>query len=270
MSKLEMYCVTNKRLKFLESSNYNLSWVGLEECPENYIKSNSKINIFQKEKYYSELTFHYWYWKNLLNLNSDNWVGFCQKRRFWSKNKHYEKKIYDSSNISQSILVEPYSEWKDFEAILCEPIKINNVKKIKMIKRGFRSLIRNPSIFFDTKKQSIKFHFDMHHGYGNMDRAIDLLGDDDKEDFRNFVNENTYFNPHIMFISKPKIVDKWFSKLFQWLENCESIFGFKDLSGYDTQRLYAYLAERYLSYWFNKNYKVLNWPWLFFEEEKLY
>ncbi len=270
MSKLEMYCVTNKRLKFLESSNYNLSWVGLEECPENYIKSNSKINIFQKEKYYSELTFHYWYWKNLLNLNSDNWVGFCQKRRFWSKSKPNEKKIYDSSNISQSILVEPYSEWKDFEAILCEPIKINNVKKIKMIKRGFRSLIRNPSIFFDKKKQSIKFHFDMHHGYGNMDRAIDLLGDDDKEDFRNFVNENTYFNPHIMFISKPKIVDKWFSKLFQWLENCESIFGFKDLSGYDTQRLYAYLAERYLSYWFNKNYKVLNWPWLFFEEEKLY
>ena len=46
MSKLEMYCVTNKRLKFLESSNYNLSWVGLEKCPENYIKSNSKINIF--------------------------------------------------------------------------------------------------------------------------------------------------------------------------------------------------------------------------------
>ena len=96
-----------------------------------------------------------------------------------------------------------------------------------MIKRGFRSLIKNPSIFFDTKKQSIKFHFDMHHGYGNLDRAIDLLGNDDKEDFRNFVNESTHFNPHIMFISKPKIIDKWFSKLFQWLENCESIFGFR-------------------------------------------
>ena len=82
MSKLEMYCVTNKRLKFLESSNYNLSWVGSEKCPENYLKSSGKINIFQKEKYYSELTFHYWYWKNLLDLKSDNWIGFCQKRRF--------------------------------------------------------------------------------------------------------------------------------------------------------------------------------------------
>jgi len=270
MTKLEMYCVTNRRLKFLENSNYNLSWVGLDSCPENYIKSNDKINIFPKEKYYSELTFHYWYWKNLLDLNSNNWVGFCQKRRFWSKSKINEKKFYSTSDVSQHIITEPNNDWKDYEVILCDPININNAKKTKMIKRGFRSLVKNPSIFFNPEKQSIKFHFDMHHGYGNLDRAIDLLESDDKEDFRNFVNHNTHFNPHIMFISKPKIIDEWFSKLFQWLENCESIFGFKDLSGYDTQRLYAYLAERYLSYWFNKNYKVLNWPWFFFEEEKLY
>ena len=30
MTKLEMYCVTNKRLNFLEDCNYNLSWVGLD------------------------------------------------------------------------------------------------------------------------------------------------------------------------------------------------------------------------------------------------
>ena len=162
--------------------------------------------------------------------------------------------------------MEPSNDWKDYEVILCEPININNAKKIKMIKRGFKSLIKKPSIFFDANKQSIKFHFDMHHGYGNLDKAIDLLGDDDQKDFRNFVNNNTSFNPHIMFISKPKIIHQWFTKLFQWLENCEKIFGFEELSGYDTQRLYAYLAERYLSYWFKKNYRVLSWPWLFFDE----
>ena len=57
MSKLEMYCVTNKRLKFLESSNYNLSWVGLDKCPENYIKSSGKINIFQKKSITLSLLF---------------------------------------------------------------------------------------------------------------------------------------------------------------------------------------------------------------------
>ena len=51
------------------------------------------------------------------------------------------------------------------------------------------------------------------------------------------------------------------------MKNLE-IFGFKDLHGYDTNRLYAYLAERYLSFWFNKYTKVLNWLWVFFDPEK--
>ena len=50
-------------------------------------------------------------------------------------------------------------------------------------------------------------------------------------------------------------MNRWFSVLFPWLFRCENVFGFKKLKGYDTQRLYAYLAERYLSFWFNKIYK---------------
>ena len=45
MSNLEIYCVTNKRIKFLEDFNYNLSWVGLENCPDGYIHSNTMKNI---------------------------------------------------------------------------------------------------------------------------------------------------------------------------------------------------------------------------------
>ena len=40
-------------------------------------------------------------------------------------------------------------------------------------------------------------------------------------------------------------------------------FGFKKLNGYDTTRLYAYLAERYLSFWFKKYTKSLEWPLTF-------
>ena len=42
----------------------------------------SKENIYNKEKHYSELAFHYWYWKNKLDINNENWIGFCQRRRF--------------------------------------------------------------------------------------------------------------------------------------------------------------------------------------------
>tara|TARA_B100000767_G_scaffold217946_1_gene205735 strand:+ start:273 stop:599 length:327 start_codon:yes stop_codon:yes gene_type:complete len=51
---------------------------------------------------------------------------------------------------------------------------------------------------------------------------------------------------------KKDILNKWFSKLFPWPEKCENQFGFNNLKGYDTKRLYAYLAERYLSFWFKK------------------
>jgi hypothetical protein len=111
-----------------------------------------------------------------------------------------------------------------------------------------------------NKKQTLKLHFDMHHGYGNLDKAIDLMDFDDKDEFRKFVNTSTSFNPHIMFIAKPTIAKKWFSKLFSWLFRCEKVFGFHNLSGYDTTRLYAYLAERYLSFWFKKYTKYIEWP----------
>ena len=32
-----------------------------------------------------------------------------------------------------------------------------------------------------------------------------------------------------------------------------SIFGFDDLNGYGLKRIYGFLAERFLSYWFQKN-----------------
>ena len=68
-----------------------------------------------------------------------------------------------------------------------------------------------------------------------------------------------------MFISKKKVMKKWFSSLFLWLEKCEQEFGFKKLKGYDTTRLYAYLAERYLSYWFKKYTKYKEHPWTFID-----
>ena len=61
MAKLKIFCVTNKQVPALENSNFILSGVGNYKFNEKYIVSNYKDNIFFKEQYYSELTFHYWY-----------------------------------------------------------------------------------------------------------------------------------------------------------------------------------------------------------------
>ena len=66
-----------------------------------------------------------------------------------------------------------------------------------------------------------------------------------------------------MFICKTEILIKYYETLFPWLQKCEDIFGFKDLTGYGMTRIYGFLAERFLSYWFQKNYKVKERPIIF-------
>ena len=112
-----------------------------------------------------------------------------------------------------------------------------------MLKRGFRSLLQQPEIFFNENRQTLLFHFDMHHGFGNLKKAIRLVNPEDRDEFFNYVNYSTSYNPHIMFIAKPSIANKWFEAVFSWLFKCEELFGFENLKGYDTQRLYAYLAR---------------------------
>lgn len=264
LKKLNLYCVTNKIVPYLEKTNLNLAGVGKTKFPKKYIRSDTKDNIYYKEKYYSELTFHYWYWKNLMDLSDNNWHGFSQRRRHWIKNTS-QNSIININNLSKHILEYPENDWENFESLICEPIHVNKVKKIKLFKRGFKSIIKKPSILIDENKQTLLLHFDMHHGYGNLKKAIDQLENEDRSDFYDYVNLNTKFNPHIMYISKNLVLDKWFSLLFSWLKRCEKIFEKKISTSYDTGRLYAYLAERYASFWFKKYTNYKEQPWIFLD-----
>ena len=267
MNKIKFYCVTNKPINFIKKEEYNFGWVGKEIPEENYITCDYSDKIFYKEKYYSELTFHYWFWKNMLDVYDNNkWIGFCQKRRFWIKSE--TEKIDNIQNLKDSLLNEVPKKWENYDAFLCESISVSPAKKMKLIKRGWRNIIKNPSILIDEKKHNIKLQFDMFHGHGILDKAIELLPSDQKYDFQNYVNNEIKFHPNIMMISKKKILKKWFENLFKWLFRCEKIFGFDELLGYDKGRLYAYLSERYLSFWFSSYYKTKEISWKFFDTVK--
>jgi hypothetical protein len=100
----------------------------------------------------------------------------------------------------------------------------------------------------------------MMHGEGNLDKAVNLIPRIDRNDFRDFVNSEVSFNPHNMFICKnKKILFNYYESVFPWLRECEKIFGFEDLRSYGLKRIYGFLAERYMSFWFKKytKYKIL-------------
>ncbi len=139
---------------------------------------------------------------------------------------------------------------------------------MKTLKYGKLAMLRNPQALFKSKR-SIRFQFDMFHGNGVLDKAIELLDDKDKHDFKNYVFNNTSYNLGNMFICKSKeIMNEYYHTIFKWLSECEKIFGF-NLNGYNKIRVYAFLAERFLPYWFNKYVKTLEWPIIFNDLTKL-
>jgi hypothetical protein len=268
MDNLKIFCITNKQSSFLEKLNLDLVGVGRDDFTSIYLNTKRGNNIQDKESYYSELTFHYWLWKNdLKNYDENDWIGFCQKRRFWLQNG--QQKINNFNDLNNHILKSVPKEWLQIDSIICSPIKVNQVRKMKMLKRGWKNLIKDPSIFINQKKQNLKLQFDMYHGYDVLSKAINVMDTNDRSDFFHYVNTKNEFNPNIMCISKKIILNKWFESVFAWLSECEKVFGFEKLTGYDQSRLYAFLAERYHSFWFKKYTKYLPWHWAFFDINKL-
>lgn len=255
-----MYCVTiyENHLDLIKKIGYLPVGLGDNIKSNDFLRDNTLSNISKKNSFYGEYTFHYWLWKNKIEELDDKWIGFCQYRKFWSTNKLNENKI----NFSQfdNLLVKNISKDLDsYDVILGEPLFVNQFRLSKFIKKNFISMLKKPILFFDKNKRNLRFHFDMMHGEGNLSKAINLLDMSEKKDFEFFLDNSVSFNPHNMFICKSKkTLKKYYESLFPWLERCESVFGF-DLDGYGLKRIYGFLAERYMSYWFTKytRYKLM-------------
>jgi len=259
-AKIYCLCLDDNYLDKVNKLNYVPVGLGKNSFSKDWMTDDNGTNISKKNSYYGEYSFHYWLWKNELeNILDDTWIGFCTYRRFWQKeNKELEKGF----DFKESVLNKIPAEWDGYDVILANKISVENVKWLKVLKYGKMALFRNPGAIL-RKKRNIRFQFDMFHGNGMLDKAIELLTDNDKKDFLEYIYKETSFNPANMFICKSKdIMKDYYKTLFEWLEKCEKIFGF-DLKGYGKIRIYAFLAERFMPYWFKKNAKVKEWPILF-------
>ena len=258
-----MFCLTMKDSHLFKIKKLDYIPVGLGKNinSDQFLRDNTEKNISEKNSFYGEYTFHYWLWKNKLKELDDSWFGFCQYRKFWSNN--HLQNLSSLNELNSIILKNIPKVYENYESILGEPFFVNQFRFSKFVKKNFKKMIQNPSLFFNKNKRNIKFHFDMMHGHGNLDKAITLLDNNDRKDFNYFVNTEVSFNPHNMFICNSKnILAQYYNVVFPWLERCEKVFGF-NLNGYGMQRMYGFLAERFLSYWFKKNTRYATLPIIF-------
>ena len=260
MKNITMFCLTlnPNHLNKIKKLNYRPVGLGAENFSSEWITDKSRNNISKKNPFYGEYTFHYSVWKQEHENIKTDWVGFCQYRKFWSLN-NVEIKINNLEDLNERALNKIPAQLESFESILGEPFYVNQFRFKKFIKRNLITMLKDPSLFFFRNKRNIRFHFDMWHGKGNLDKAIDLLDENEKNDFKIFVNKNVSFNPHNMIICKKNLLLRYYDSVFPWLERCEKIFGFPNTDDYGLKRIYGFLAERYISYWFKKysNHTIL-------------
>ena len=270
MNNLAMFCLSmeSKHLNTIKDFNYLPVGLGDGNFSNKWFLDNKGENISQKNKHYGEYTFHYWLWKNYLDKINEDWIGFCQYRKFWSAEA---KDLLPNSldKLKPIILKKIPDSYENFDVILGEESSVRKLKVMKFLKRGLKLLIKQPSYLsnlFNENKRNIKFHFDMWHGSAYIEKSIQLLDKENRNDFNTFINTKTSFNPHNMFICKSKkIIEDYYATVFPWLTRCEDEFGFENLSGYGQTRIYGFLAERFMSYWFKKNTNYKTMPIVFYD-----
>jgi len=264
MKNLSMFCLTlnpthEEKIKAL---TYIPVGLGNNKFTNSCLSDKAGDNISTKNPFYGEYTFHYWIWKNYLEKINTKWVGFCQYRKFFIEKKTDEN-FSDFNSLKNKVIKNISNNINDIDCIMGQQFSVSNFKFVKFFKKNPIKILKSPLVIFQEKKRNIRFHFDIFHGDGNLDSAINLLDRDNKSDFTEFVRSRTSFNQHNMFICKKELLKNYYDSVFPWLQRCENIFGFSNLNEYGKKRIYGFLAERYLSYWFTKNSNIREVPIIF-------
>ena len=193
MNKIKMFCLSMNpnHLQLIKKLNYEPVGLGNSSFSEEWMSDKSGTNISHKNSFYGEYTFHYWLWKNYLNNLPNNWIGFCQYRKFWIS-ENILKNDLEFHELNSITLKDISKEYNNYDSILGTPFYVNQFRFSKFVKNNFKKMFFSPSLLLDKRKRNIRFHFDMMHGDGNLDQAIDLL---DKTG-NNISNKNKFYGEY--------------------------------------------------------------------------
>ena len=112
MKNIDMFCLCldNNLLDRVNRLKYIPVGLGQNKFSQEWLLDSTGENISHKNKFYGEYTFHFWFWKNMLDKIPDNhWIGFCAYRRFWTNHKINT----NNKNIYETALKELPDEWND-------------------------------------------------------------------------------------------------------------------------------------------------------------
>ena len=203
---------------------------------------NRGDNISKFNPYFCELTGLYWVWKNWIpNVNSDELVGFCHYRRFFSLNRKVEylgeggdweiDKIFSLLlNSSNDVILPEHISF---------PIRqhwFSHSKRLKKVKFPWQTL-------------SLLEQYGLELNFSDIQCAVDLLPHPHKLDFEKYL-QGKQFAPYNMFITSAINAKSYFELLFPWLFELQKVIELESRNTYQS-RVFGFIAERFCSYYFN-------------------
>lgn len=205
------------------------------------IRDDSGINISNKNKYYAELSGHYWVWKNFLQNTDANYIGFCHYRRFFDFN------MTQMPNIPfKPILVE------NFEKKFIQYSEENILKRIKNY-----DIILPHQLRFENE---ILSQYIEYHNPADFNVALEII----KERYPNyfihalkFISSKELYSC-LQFIMKKELVLEYFEWVFEFLNILEQRIDWQNYTEYLDVRTPAYIAERFFNVWLMKNIESRN------------
>jgi len=257
LMKLTLLTVHHKKDNSLDifSQFFNPIQVGSAGTNDlGILKDSYGDNISNKNKFYSELTAHYYLYKNI----DSEYYGLMHYRRIFCekpssfflirKNIRFFRRIIFSFFLKKNIALD-----KNVSPVI--PLKkLPKVAKsakshiVGLIDQGYELIVPKPLVFHAT---NVYQNYSLHHSKLHLDlfcRIIEekypCLSNPIKE-----VNNSYEIIAYNMFVMKKEIFVEYSSMLFDVLFELEKRINLDELTPYQ-QRIFGFLSERFFNYFF--------------------
>ena len=225
---LTVFVVTHKEVfKPLDESYFLIQAGSLSGCIEGILHDNTGDNISDRNAIYSELTAHYWIWKNV----KCEYVALMHYRRFLTARK--ETFEYQGYNVSSA--ADLLEELKDVDIVTSLPFVF---------------------LHYGTNlPESVEQHYVRHHGFEFLTarQILAAVQPDYVDAFEVVMRNNLLYGNNIMAMKK-SVFDQYCQWAFPLFFEIEKVIQIRGFDKYQS-RFIAFLSERLFSVWIVHNRK---------------
>lgn len=234
--------------RFPDKPCYMHIWAGKNgaSVPTELTGDDSGTSISSKNRYYSELTGLFWFWKN----QQADIVGTCHYRRFYTAKPvpflHRLKRVlYFPLGLNRKRRGLIYCTNREFWEK-----RILSCEEIEELLSHYDAVLPQAR----TLKYTVEKHFSRYHQLSDLELLKTILKEKSPEYLNAFekVLQQKRLYANNMFILK----EEQFRQLADWLFSILSAFEQRvDLSVYTDyqERLFGFLSERLITTWFNQH-----------------